>query len=129
MSTFGRRKQLEARAHHAVELDREPGALRRARAERAARPAARSRAPSAASLAANARARSAPDDAECLARRRQTPVGVVGPQRQPIFGARGEHAIGLADALRGQVVDQHADIGVGAVERPAARAGRPPARR
>ena len=43
-------------------------------------------------------------------------VGVVGAQRQAIFGARGEHAIGLADALGDEIVDHHAEIGFGAVE-------------
>jgi hypothetical protein len=35
---------------------------------------------------------------------------------QPIFGARGEHPIGLGDALQDEVVDHHADIAGRAVE-------------
>ena len=42
--------------------------------------------------------------------------GIVGAQRQAIFGARGHHPIGLADALQRQVVDHHADIARAAVE-------------
>ena len=48
--------------------------------------------------------------------RGQALVGVVGAQGQPVFGARGEHAVGLAGAAGHEVVDQHADIGVGPVE-------------
>ena len=48
--------------------------------------------------------------------RGQALVGVVGAQGQPVFGARGEHAVGLAGAAGHQIVDQNADIGVGAVE-------------
>ena len=44
----------------------------------------------------------------------QPDIGVVSPQRQPELGARGEHAVGLADAMKGQIVDQHAKIGFGA---------------
>ena len=39
-------------------------------------------------------------------------VGVVVAQQQPVLGARGEHAVGLVDALGHQVVDQHADVGL-----------------
>ena len=56
-------------------------------------------------------------------RRRQPRGGIVGAQPQPIFGARGQHPIGLGDALQHQVVDHHADIGIGAVEQD--RRGRP----
>ena len=56
-------------------------------------------------------------------------IGVVGPQRQPIFGPRGEHPIRLGDAAGHQIVDHHAEIAFGAVEhdRPARR--RPAPRR
>ena len=37
-------------------------------------------------------------------------------KRQPVFGARGEHAVRLGDAARHQVVDHDADIAFGAVE-------------
>ena len=36
---------------------------------------------------------------------------IVGAQRKPIFGARGHHPIGLAHALKRQIVDHHADVG------------------
>jgi hypothetical protein len=44
--------------------------------------------------------------------RRQAQVGVVLAQLQPVFGAAGEHAVRLARALRDQVVDQHAEVGL-----------------
>ena len=68
-------------------------------------------------------ARSAPS-----ARRRRRPrsrpiggqaqVGVVLAQLQPVFGARGEHAVRLGGAVRDQVVDQHAEVGLVAARRP-----------
>ena len=56
------------------------------------------------------------DAAERQPLRRQPLVGVVDPQAEPVLGARGEHPIGLADAARDEVVDEHADVGFGAVE-------------
>ena len=53
---------------------------------------------------------------------RQPRRGIVGAQPKPIFGARGEHAIGLGNALEDEVVDHHADIGIGAVEEDRRRA-------
>ena len=50
------------------------------------------------------------------AERRQPAVGVVVPQQQPVLGPRREHAVRLIDALRHQVVDQHADVRLAAVE-------------
>ena len=41
---------------------------------------------------------------------------IVRAQRQAIFGARGHHAIRLADALQRQVVDHHPDVGAAPVE-------------
>ena len=57
--------------------------------------------------------------------RRQPLVGIVGAQLQPVLGARGEHAIGLGDAARHEIVDHDAEIAVGARddEAPAAAAG------
>ena len=52
-------------------------------------------------------------------------VGVVGAQRQPVFGARGEHAVRLGDAARDQIVDHHAEIAFGAVEHDLAAPARP----
>ena len=65
-----------------------------------------------------------PDAAELHAFRRQPLVGVVDAQAEPVLRARGEHAVGLAHAARDQVVDEHADIGLGAVEHDAVRARR-----
>ena len=50
------------------------------------------------------------------AERRQPAVGVVVPQQQAVFGPAGEHAIRLVDAAGHQVVDQHADVRLLAVE-------------
>ena len=47
---------------------------------------------------------------------RQPLIGIVGAQRQPIFGARREHAIRLADAAGHQIVDHDAEIAFGAIE-------------
>ena len=41
----------------------------------------------------------------------QAHVGIVLAQLQAVFGAAGEHAVGLGDAARDQVVDQHAEVG------------------
>mgnify|MGYP001851183347 CR=1 FL=1 len=40
----------------------------------------------------------------------QARVGVVLPQRQAVFRARGHHAVGFVRSLRHEVVDEHADI-------------------
>ena len=55
------------------------------------------------------------------AAQRDTPVGkpligVVGPQRQPVLGPRGEHPIRLSDAARNQVIDHDAEIALGPIE-------------
>ena len=42
---------------------------------------------------------------------------IVRAQRKAILGARGHHAIGLADALQRQIVDHHADVARAPVER------------
>ena len=68
----------------------------------------------AAHLRANASRRLGLDQPQRQSGRRQTLVGIVGAQAQAVFGARGEHAIGLGDAARHQVVDHHAHIAVGA---------------
>ena len=39
-------------------------------------------------------------------------VGVVLPQRKPVLGPAGHHAVGLVGALGGQVVHHHADVGL-----------------
>src|SRR6185312_11804080 len=45
-------------------------------------------------------------------------VGVVLAQVQPVFGARGEHAVGLDRAVAGEVVDQHTEVGLVAARVP-----------
>ena len=45
--------------------------------------------------------------------------GVVLAEAEPIFRTAGKHAIGLGDAMGDEVVDQHADIGLGARRIPA----------
>ena len=60
---------------------------------------------------------------------RQALVGVVGAQAQAVFGARGEHAIGLGDAARHQVVDHHAHVAVGARDDENRARRRPPSAR
>ena len=77
-------------------------------------------------FAAKAALRSRADAADVEAERRQALVGIVGAKRQPVLGARGEHAVGLGDAARDQVVDHHAEIAVGAGDDEAARARPPP---
>ena len=52
------------------------------------------------------------DQAQFATHGRQAPVGIVFAQQQPMLGARGEHAVGLGGAARGQVVDQYADVGL-----------------
>ena len=111
----------KARAPLAVLVEREPvplGLVRRQRQRSAQAPAPAS---SAAILASNAAGRAAPDAAERDALAGQPLVGIVGAQRQPVLGARGEHAIGLGDAAGDQVVDHHAEIAFGAVEHDRAR--------
>ena len=51
-------------------------------------------------------------------------VGIVGPQQKPVFGARGEHAVGFRRAAGHKIVDHHAGIGIGAAKGEAARAAR-----
>ena len=56
------------------------------------------------------------DAADAHAERGQALIRVVGPQLEAVFGPRREHAVGLTGAKRHQIVDHHADIGIGAVE-------------
>ena len=108
--------EIEGRSPHAVLVDgdavafEEPGGV-------ALRDLSNARAPPRAPHSWRGRGRRiAADAAERDALVGQPFVGVVGAQRQPVFGARGEHAIGFADALGGEIVDHHAEIGFGAVE-------------
>ena len=71
---------------------------------------------SASSLLAKCRARSRANAAQAGAKRRQPLISIVGTQRESVFGARGEHAVGLADTLHCQIVDHHAEISVGAAK-------------
>ena len=52
-------------------------------------------------------------------------IGVVLPQHQPVFGARGHHAVGLVHALGDQIVHQHAQIAVVAGEQHGFAPGKP----
>ena len=42
--------------------------------------------------------------------RRQTQIGVVDPQQQPMLRARGEHSVRFEAAFRDQIVDKNADV-------------------
>ena len=69
------------------------------------------------------------DETDFSTERRETHVGVVGTEYQSIFASRGEHAVGLAQILGAQVVDERAEVGafarenelLGAVARPTLR--------
>ncbi len=56
------------------------------------------------------------DKAVLVAVLHQAPVGVVLPQKEPVLGERGEHAVGLLCAARDQVVNEHADVCLVAAE-------------
>src|SRR5690606_23265359 len=58
------------------------------------------------------------DQAEFATLLGQAQVGVVLAQLQAILGPRGEHAVGLGDAARDEVVDQHAEVGLVAARAP-----------
>ena len=62
--------------------------------------------------------------AQLAARFGQPQVGIVLAQLQPVFGAAGEHAVGLGHAAGDQVVDQHAEVGLVAPRAPAGLAAR-----
>ena len=106
-------QQLEGRAAPAVLVDLEPG-LAAPRSASATGLAASPRRPPAPRPCRRTPRRARADAAERLAERRQPLIGVVGPEPQAELGARREHAVGLADAPRHQIVDHHADIAVGA---------------
>ena len=55
-------------------------------------------------------------ESEPLGQRDQPPVGIVGPQQQPVFGPAGKHAVRLVDAAGDQIVDHHADVRLVAAE-------------
>ena len=109
MPIVGYDKQLEGAAAVAVLAQRE--AVRRGfgRRERQ-RPGHRPRAVKRRHLGAVHLRALAADAAERDALVGEPLIGVVGPQRQPILGARGEHAIGFGDAARHQIVDHDAEI-------------------
>ena len=109
------RQQLEPAAPLSVLVEREPMPLGLLRRERD-RIGAFARGNERRDFSVNARRPHGADAADGNSFRGQALVRVVGPQRQPIFGARGEHAIRLADAARHQVVDHHADVGLRAIE-------------
>ena len=126
--TSGQRQQLDGRCGGTPSwLTRRPCAAAAVGVSVSSSSRARAAA-SAAALAAKARARSGPTQPSGHAARRQPQVGIVGAQRQAVLGARGEHPVGLDHALRGQVVDQHAEIGLGAVGHEVGPRGRRPRR-
>src|SRR5262249_23221117 len=43
-------------------------------------------------------------------------IGVIVAEHQPIFGAAGEHAVGLIDPTRDEVVDQDTDISLRSID-------------
>src|SRR5262249_14405327 len=56
--------------------------------------------------------------------RSQTLIRIVRTQRESILSARREHAIGLAHTTRDEIVDQHTEIAISAIEHmPFATAG------
>ena len=89
------------------------------RASSSFRPSSRAR-----HLRANAARALGPDAAEIQAHAGEALVGVVGPQAQPVLGARGEHAVGLRHAAGDEVVDHHAEVAVGAGDDEPARGAR-----
>ena len=56
------------------------------------------------------------DQAIRLAQPGQSPIGVVLSQEQSVLGATGEQPIGLVDAGGREVVNQHAEVGLVAVD-------------
>ncbi len=56
------------------------------------------------------------DEAEGAAVRGEAAVGVVDAEVQAELGAGGEHAVGLVGAAADEVVDEDAEVGLGAVE-------------
>ena len=68
-----------------------------------------------------------PHKAKPNAKRGQPLIGIVRAQREPIFRPTGEHAVGLANPTRDQIVDHHPDIGLVATQDhgvlPVSRAG------
>ena len=89
-------QDFEARPPHAVAVDGQPVPRRGVRAQRL-RPQGRDRDFIGRLLLREGFRPLASDQAEAQPSPRQALVGVVGAQRQAIFGARGEHAVGLAD--------------------------------
>src|SRR5690349_4162650 len=57
-----------------------------------------------------------PDAAERNSFLGQPLIGVVGPERQAIFGAGREHAVRLGDPAGDEIVDHDAQIAVGTIE-------------
>ena len=48
--------------------------------------------------------------------RSESQVGIVLSEQNAVLGARGEHPVRFVDALRHQIVDQHADVGFVALQ-------------
>ena len=52
------------------------------------------------------------DEAQLAADGGEARVGVVLAQQQAMLGPAGEHAVGFGRALRDEVIDQHAEVGL-----------------
>ena len=58
------------------------------------------------------------DEAELATDRRQSQVGIVLAQQQPVLRAAREHPIRLARAAGDEIIDEDADVGVAALRQP-----------
>ena len=58
------------------------------------------------------------DQAQLAPDRREPGVRIVLAQQQPVFGATGEHAVGLGGSLGNEVIDQHAEVRLAARRHP-----------
>ncbi len=68
------------------------------------------------------------DEPQLAAGRGEAQVRVVLPEQEPVLGAGGEHAIGLARPQGDEVVDQHAEVGLVAARTPGCFATHPAGR-
>ena len=62
------------------------------------------------------------DQPHLPAERRQATIGVVVTQQQPIFGPTGKHPVRLIDPAGDQVIDQHPQVRLAAIEHEGGRA-------
>ena len=103
-------QQIVSAAPDSIEIDLQPMAYRLARRylERSREPVAQS---SSVIFARKCRARSDPTQPRAMPLAVEPLIGIIGPQQQPIFGARSEHTVGFGNASRNQIVDHDAEIG------------------